>query len=118
MSRFRKLSHAIWHCQYHVVWYPKYRFRILDGMVKKEVHNRIQVFCGRTECEVVELNIQADHVHLICMVPPKVSISEFMGENQGTNSNSSIQAVPLYEEETLLGQSFLGERLLRRYSRS
>jgi putative transposase len=71
MSRSGKLSHAIWHCQYHVVWVLKYRFSILDGMVKQEVHNCIQVLCGRIGCEVVELNIQADHVHLICMAPPK-----------------------------------------------
>ena len=33
MSRFRKLSHSIWHCQYHIVWVPKYRFRVLEGKV-------------------------------------------------------------------------------------
>jgi putative transposase len=41
MSRFRKLSHAIWHCQYHVVWKPKYRYRILAGQVREEVTNCI-----------------------------------------------------------------------------
>ena len=35
VSRFRRLSHSIWHCQYHVVWVPKYRFRILTGAVKE-----------------------------------------------------------------------------------
>jgi acyl-coenzyme A synthetase/AMP-(fatty) acid ligase len=31
VSRFRKLSHTIWYCQSHVVWVPKYRFRVLHG---------------------------------------------------------------------------------------
>ena len=75
MSRFRKLSQGLWHCQYHIVWTPKYRFRMLDGLVGEEVHNCIQVFCGRLGCEVVELNIQKEPIHLIVMVPPKVSIS-------------------------------------------
>ena len=79
MSRFRKLSHAIWHCQYHLVWVPKYRFRILRGEVGQEVHRCIMMFCDQKKCEVVELNIQADHVHLLVMVPPKVSISELVG---------------------------------------
>ena len=38
MSHLRKLSHAIWHCQYHTVWVPKYRYRVLTGPVGKEVY--------------------------------------------------------------------------------
>ena len=71
MSRFRKLSHTLWHCQYHIVWTPKYRFRILSGQVSEEVNRCIRAFCEHLKCEVVELNIQIDHVHLIVMVPRK-----------------------------------------------
>ena len=39
MSRFRKLSHTIWQCEYHIVWTPKYRFRILSGSVAEEVED-------------------------------------------------------------------------------
>ena len=63
MSRFEKLSHVLWHCQYHIVWVPKYRFRILKGQVAREVFNCIQIYCGRLGCQVVELNVQEDHVH-------------------------------------------------------
>ncbi len=83
MSRFRRLSHAIWHCQYHFVWVPKYRYRILTGAVGKEVEQCIRAFSERLGAEVVELNIQADHIHLLAMVPPKVSISEFVGTLKG-----------------------------------
>ena len=58
MSRFRKLSHAIWHCQYHLVWVPKYRYRVLEGVVGKEVHNCLRVFLGQNACECIELNVQ------------------------------------------------------------
>ncbi|MDF1579755.1 MAG: transposase [Desulfuromonadales bacterium] len=57
-SRFRKLSHSIWHCQYHIVWVPKYRFRILQGKVKEAVELGIHAICGYAGCEVVELNVQ------------------------------------------------------------
>ena len=83
MSRFRKLTHAIWHCQYHIVWTPKYRFRVLQGPVRQEVYNCIQLFLGQNECEVVELNVQPDHVHLVAFVPPKISISKLMGIVKG-----------------------------------
>ena len=83
MSRFRKLSHAIWHCQYHLVWVPKYRYRILTGRVSEEVGRCIRAFTERQGGEVIELNVQLDHVHLLTMVPPKVSISNFVGTVKG-----------------------------------
>lgn len=83
MSRFRKLSRTIWHCQYHLVWVPKYRYRILSGLVGEEVERCIRAFSERLGAEIVELNIQEDHVHLLVLVPPKVSISEFMGTIKG-----------------------------------
>ncbi|MBE9487290.1 MAG: transposase [Chloroflexi bacterium] len=58
---------------------PKYRFRILEGKLAKEVRACIRIFSGQSHCEIVELNVQKDPVHLIIMVPPKVSISELMG---------------------------------------
>ena len=83
MSRFRKLSHTIWHCQYHIVWVPKYRFRMLSGAVGQEVERCIRSFSEQQQAEIVELNIQLDHVHLLVLVPPKVSISEFVGTLKG-----------------------------------
>jgi putative transposase len=55
MSRFRKLSHTLWHCQYHLVWTPKYRFRILTGEVGQEVGRCIRAFCEQLHCEIIEL---------------------------------------------------------------
>lgn len=83
MSRFRKLSHAIWYCQYHFVWVPKYRYRILTGQVGQEVERCIRAFSERLGAEIIELSVQEDHVHLLAMVPPKVSISDFMGTLKG-----------------------------------
>ncbi len=78
MSRFMKLSHTIWHCHYHVVWTPKYRFRILHGPVKQEVESCIRAFSEQKNCDIQELNVQIDHVHLLVMVPPKLSVSDYV----------------------------------------
>ena len=83
MSRFRKLSQTIWHCQYHIVWVPKYRLRILKGQVGYEVANCIRAFSQQQGCEIMELNVQTDHVHLLSMLPPKVSISGYVGTIKG-----------------------------------
>ena len=71
MSRFEKLSHVIWHCQYHLVWVPKYRHRILHDDVKSEVESCIRLFCEQKAVQIIELNIQADRVHLLVRIPPK-----------------------------------------------
>ncbi len=83
VSRFRKLSHTIWHCQYHIIWVPKYRYRVLVGSIQEAAYTGIQAICGYVGCEVVELNVQRDHVHLILMIPPKVAISHLMGRVKG-----------------------------------
>ena len=83
MSRFRKLSHALWHCQYHIVWVPKYRYRVLQGPVSFEVDKCIRLFSSQKGCEIKELRIQIDHIHLIAMIPPKLSISDYMGIVKG-----------------------------------
>ena len=63
MSRFKKLSHNLWHSQYHIVWTPKYRLRILEGEVGQEVSSCVRAFSEQKNCEVNELNVQKDHVH-------------------------------------------------------
>ena len=83
MSRFRKLSQTLWCCQYHIIWVPKYRFRILEGQISKDVTEFIRAFSDQQGCEIVELNVQRDHVHLLVMVPPKLSISEYVGKVKG-----------------------------------
>ena len=82
MSRFEKLSHVIWHCQYHIVWIPKYRYKVLNGKIKEEVRKTIIIQAERLGCTIIELNIQNDHVHLLIKVPPKVSMSSLMGTLQ------------------------------------
>lgn len=83
MSRLRKLSHTIWHCQYHIIGVPKYRFRTLVGEIREAVAAGIQAICGFAGCYVIELNVQKDHVHLVTVVPPKVSMSDLMGRVKG-----------------------------------
>ena len=91
MSRFRKLTQTIWHCQYHIVWVPKYRYRILEGKVGIEVSNCIRAFSEQKDCEIVELNVRTDHIHLLVMVPPKISISDYVGMIKGRTALTSTR---------------------------
>lgn len=106
MSRFRKLSHAIWHCQYHIIWVPKYRYRVLKGVVKVEVTTCIHIFLGQNGCEVIELNVQPDHVHLVCFVPPKISISSLMGILKGRTAIRVFKQFPYLKDKPYWGNHF------------
>ena len=86
MSRFQKLSQTLWHCQYHIVWVPKYRYRILTGAIRTEVSNCVRLFSDQQRAQIEELNIQIDHVHLLAKVPPKVSISDYVGTIKGRSA--------------------------------
>lgn len=79
MGKYRKLSHVFYKCEYHIVFVPKYRYRILTGLVKTLVEHDVSVISAWKDVIVEELNVQQDHVHMVCSVPPKLSISDYMG---------------------------------------
>ncbi|MBN7799213.1 IS200/IS605 family transposase [Parahaliea mediterranea] len=106
MSRFEKLTHVIWHCQYHLVWVPKYRYRVLKGEIAQEVINCIQVYSSRLGCRIVELNVQPDHVHLLLKVPPKESISRVMGVVKGKTALRLFTRFPYLREKPYWGNHF------------
>ena len=83
-KRFRKLSHSIYECKYHVVFCPKYRFRIFQGDIASYTRQQIQVLCRQKDLvEVLEVNVQQDHIHLIMSIPPKYAVSSVMGFFEG-----------------------------------
>ena len=106
MSRFRKLAQTLRYCQYHIVWVPKYRFRILTGKVAEEVENCIRAFSEQQGCEVVELNVQVDHVHLLGLVPPKVSISGYVGTLKGRTAIRVFSRFRKLKEKPYWGNHF------------
>ncbi len=84
MSRFKRLSHSIYECKYHIVFCPKYRYRIFKDDVAEYTRQQIYGLCRQKELvEVLELNIQPDHVHLVVSIPPKYAVSDFMGYLKG-----------------------------------
>jgi len=72
MSKYRKLTHVFYKCDYHFVFTPKYRFRISEGLLKSTLEYDIQAISSWKDVEITELNIQIDHIHMICSVLPKV----------------------------------------------
>ena len=99
----------IWHCQYHIFWVPKYRYKVLKGKIGEEVRRTIIVQSERLGCEIVELNVQVDHVHLLIKVPPKVSISALMGVMKGKSAIRVFSKFPELKQRPYWGNHFWAE---------
>ncbi len=80
------LAHCKWECQYHIVFIPKYRRKKLYGMVKDDVREIIRTLCGYKKVEIIAGAVCADHVHLCVSIPPKLSISDFVGYLKGKSA--------------------------------
>ena len=75
-KRFKKLSHSIYECKYHIIFCPKYRHRIFDGEIAEYTRQQIyQLLRQKDSVEVLELNIQPDHIHIVIEIAPKYAIS-------------------------------------------
>ena len=125
-GKYRKTSHVVYECTYHVVWVPKYRFRILKGAIKELLEEDIRMLCSWKEVEVLELSVQEDHVHLVCSIPPKVSVSEFMGFLKGKLAIKLFKTYPRMKQKPYWGNHFwargyfvntvgIDEDVIRRY---
>ena len=80
------LSHTRWDCKYHIVFSPKYRRKIIYGKLKADIGQILRELCERKEVEIVEANACADHIHMLVRIPPKISVSSFMGYLKGKST--------------------------------
>jgi putative transposase len=106
MSKYRKLSHVVFKSDYHIVWVPKYRFRVLKGAIKELVEHDIRMLCEWKSCVVEELNVHDDHIHLLVSVPPKVSISKLMGILKGKIAIKLFKSYPQLKVKPYWGNYF------------
>ncbi|MDQ6761673.1 MAG: IS200/IS605 family transposase [Bacteroidota bacterium] len=125
-GKYKKLSHVVYKCDYHIVWTPKYRFRVLFGEVKALVENDIRMLCEWKGVEVIELNVQIDHVHIVCSIPPKDSVSELLGMLKGKLAIKIFKTYPKLKQKPYWGNHFwsrgyfvttvgVDEDIIRRY---
>lgn len=73
------LSHTIWNCKYHIVFAPKYQRQGIYGKIKKNIGNIIRKLCEWKGVEITEAEACPDHIHMLVSIPPKISVSSFMG---------------------------------------
>ena len=80
------LAHTQWECKYHIVFAPKYRRQIIYGKIKQDIGQMIRKLCEYKGVEIIEAEACKDHIHMLVAIPPKYSISQFMGYLKGKSS--------------------------------
>ena len=79
MNDVKSLSHSKWRCKYHIVFAPKYRRQVIYGKIKADIGKILRDLCDRKGVEIVEAECCPDHIHMLVMIPPHISVSSFMG---------------------------------------
>ena len=80
------LAHTSWNCKYHIVFAPKYRRQIIYGKYKATIGRIIRELCECKGVIIHEANACKDHIHMLVSIPPKLSVSSFMGYLKGKSS--------------------------------
>lgn len=80
------LAHTQWNCKYHIVFVPKYRRQVIYGKIKKDIGQILRKLCEMKGVEIIEASLCPDHIHMLVSIPPKISVSSFMGYLKGKSS--------------------------------
>ncbi|HEY4532288.1 MAG TPA: IS200/IS605 family transposase [Kurthia sp.] len=82
----KSLAHTTWNCKYHIVFAPKYRRQIIYGQIKADIGRILRQLCERKGVEIIEATACPDHIHMLVSIPPKLSVSSFVGYLKGKSS--------------------------------
>ena len=97
--RFRKSSHAIYKTEYHIVWTPRYRRKVFVRGVKQYAEKIIKHPDDLDpDIEVMKLNVQVDHVHMVIVIPPRVSVAEVIQFIKTQSSSVLKQKFPFLQK--------------------
>ena len=80
------LAHTKWMCKYHIVFTPKYRRKVIYNQIKSDIRDILKQLCSYKGVEIIEGHLMPDHIHMLVSIPPKMSVSSFMGYLKGKSA--------------------------------
>ena len=86
VNDINSLAHSKWNCKYHIVFAPQYRRMVFYGQKKHEIGKILRKLCEWKGVEVLNAEACPDHIHMLLSIPPKYSVSKFMGYLKGKSS--------------------------------
>ena len=85
-NEIRHTAHSTYRCQYHIVFAPKYRRKVIYGKLREDIGQILRKLCEQKGVEILEANAMPDHIHMLVSVPPYLSIAQFMGYIKGKST--------------------------------
>ena len=85
-NEIKHSSHSTWRCQYHIVFAPKYRRKVIYKELKADIGYILRKLCEEKEVEIIEAEACPDHIHMLVSIPPHISIAQFMGYLKGKST--------------------------------
>ena len=86
MNDINSLAHTKWICKYHIVFAPKYRRKVFYKEKRAEIGKILRQLCEWKGVTIKEAEVCPDHIHMLVEIPPKMSVSSFMGYLKGKSS--------------------------------
>ena len=80
------LAHTKWLCKYYIVFTPKYRRKVIYNKYREDLREILKMLCDWKGVEILEGHLMPDHIHMLVSIPPKISVSSFMGYLKGKSS--------------------------------
>ena len=85
-TKTQSLAHTKWLCKYHIVFTPKYRRKVIYNQYRNSFREILRRLCEYKGVKIIEGELMADHVHMLVLIPSKISVSSFMGYLKGKSS--------------------------------
>ena len=85
-TKTQSLAHTKWLCKYHIVFTPKYRRKVIYNQYRNSLREILRRLCEYKGVKIIEGKLMADHVHMLVLIPPKISVSSFMGYLKGKSA--------------------------------
>lgn len=99
LKQYKRQSHAVYDCRYHVVWVTKYRFRIIDTEVETALKWIIKEVCDWRGVDILEGAVRPEHIHLYLQIPPKYSVADIMKWIKGKSAERLFRKFPKLKKQ-------------------
>lgn len=99
-TKTQSLAYTKWLCKYHIVFTPKYRRKVIYNQYRNSLREILRRLCDYKGVKIIEGELMADHVHMLVLIPPKISVSSFMGYLRVLSTYKSIGAARRNVNET------------------
>ncbi len=79
-------AHSTWRLQYHIVFAPKFRRKVIYGQLKADIGVILRKLCEEKDVEIIEAEACPDHIHMLVSIPPQLSVAQFVGFLKGKST--------------------------------